>query len=112
MGVAVHHGVDATKVGGGDARALLDPEGLGFDAVVWNHPHAGFPKERQGPGFEQSDVRAPTAAPLPAQALRWWGGRKGGWASTQTLNFKGRQGPRFEQSDLRSPHCPCTAPRG
>ena len=55
-GVRVHHGFDATKIHERDKEFLSS----GFDLVVWNHPHSGFPanhpSDHKGPGFEQSDA--------------------------------------------------------
>lgn len=54
-GARVVHGVDATRLGEAATLATVDPEGGGFDLVVWNHPHAGFPARRRGPGFENDE---------------------------------------------------------
>lgn len=53
LGAAALHGVDATRLHEPALRGRLDPAGAGFRLVVWNHPHAGFPAEPHGPGFEQ-----------------------------------------------------------
>lgn len=55
----VHFGVDVQKLTGEELRERLDPERTGFDRIVWNFPHAGFPDEQKneerGPGFEWGD---------------------------------------------------------
>lgn len=32
-------------------RELLNPNAEGYDRIVWNFPHAGFPDKSYGPGF-------------------------------------------------------------
>ena len=55
LGAATAHGIDATRLAEAATRARVDPAGAGFDLVVWNHPHAGFPGVRRGPGFENDE---------------------------------------------------------
>lgn len=54
--VAVYHHVDVNKLE--DYKEKLIVEG-GYDRIIWNFPHAGFPEEQQGdhkgPGFEWED---------------------------------------------------------
>lgn len=47
--------IDATKLNTEEIIKKLDPENKKFDRIVWNFPHAGFPDEQIGPGFEWSD---------------------------------------------------------
>ena len=69
LGAAALHGVDATRLHEPALRSRLDPAGAGFRLVVWNHPHAGFPAEPHGPGFEQVRARGgPRRTPAPARA--------------------------------------------
>ena len=58
-GVRVLHSIDARNIHEQvSAEGTFGPEG--FDLVVWNHPHSGFPcnhpTDHKGPGFEQSDA--------------------------------------------------------
>ena len=55
LGAATAHEVDATRLSEASTRSRVDPAGAGFDLVVWNHPHAGFPGVRRGPGFENDE---------------------------------------------------------
>ena len=73
LGAAALHGVDATRLHEPALRGRLDPAGAGFRLVVWNHPHAGFPAEPHGPGFEQVRARGgPRRTPkAPLRALRF-----------------------------------------
>lgn len=37
---------------------MIDPENKGFDRIVWNFPHGGFPESEEhhhGPGFEWTE---------------------------------------------------------
>ena len=50
--------IDATTIAQEKVRSVLDPEKTGFDRVVWNFPHGGFPEtdeHHHGPGFEWSE---------------------------------------------------------
>lgn len=51
-GVTVLHGVDVRELGDQGVIAKLDGDRQGFDRIVWNFPHAGFPEKNYGPGFE------------------------------------------------------------
>lgn len=42
-GVKVLHGVDVGRLGDEAERERLDGDREGFDRIVWNFPHAGFP---------------------------------------------------------------------
>eukprot|EP00941_MAST-03F_sp_MAST-3F-sp1_P004540 g4540.t1 len=50
--------IDATTISRPSVRKIIDPEKQGFDRIVWNFPHGGFPETKEhhhGPGFEWGD---------------------------------------------------------
>jgi len=51
----IFHEIDATKLNIADTLNIIDPELKKFDRIIWNFPHAGFPEENEGPGFEWSE---------------------------------------------------------
>lgn len=46
--VQVYYGIDATKLDNYDVKNLIDKNGLKFDRIVFNFPHAGFPRAQDG----------------------------------------------------------------
>lgn len=47
-GAQVYFGIDATKLDNQDVKNMIDENGLKFDRIVFNFPHAGFPKAEEG----------------------------------------------------------------